>query len=68
MVQFLKQLLELQLYHNVLIMCGVLIYSNYIHDYILAAYHLIVYSYYFCQTIYCTALQRIMPFITGSHS
>ena len=28
MVQFLKQLFESQLYHNVLIMCGVLIFSQ----------------------------------------
>ena len=35
MVQFLKQLLELQLYHIVQIICGVPIYSNYIRNYIL---------------------------------
>jgi len=47
-MQFLKQLLELQLHHNVLITCGGIIYSNYIHDYILEAYNLIAHSYYFC--------------------
>jgi hypothetical protein len=37
MVSFFKQLLQLQLYHDVMIVYGVLIYSNYIHDYILEA-------------------------------
>jgi len=64
----LKQLLKLQLYHKVPIVCGGLIYSNYIHDYFLEAYHLIAYSYYFCYTIYCIALHWIMQFIKSSHS